>query len=380
MNKQKIYNFFEKPESLLAKFVQFLIVIFILISVSFVIIEYFFKAIYFQHEQFFIISEYIILAIFTIEYLLRLISSPESKWKFARKPLNIVDFVAIFPSYLELILPFVVNTTAIRSLRLIRILRFSRLLRTLKLFRYGRLLNKILKYNNTILQSITPVIILFIIIKSVIWGLEYAGLWSPNANLGELFAIIGFALGIILSQKIGVTYDKFIQIEETVVRIYSNLQSLILILNNVKGGLGTNVCKRWAKTFLEELNRKGNESQKLQQADQELHNAILQAEEKPAELAILYSDICNNAAFCLSKKVRLTPKPYDTLLHQATILYLLLIAIFIPGLTGLISVLVATYILYGMYNVTQDLDSIIGGEYDLININISELEQLANNK
>ena len=56
-------------------------------------------------------------------------------------------------------------------------------------------------------------------------------------------------------------------------------------------------------------------------------------------------------------------------------LYLALVAVFIPGATGMLSVLLATYMLYGMYNLTQDFDTIIGGEYDLINIDTSELEE-----
>lgn len=93
---------------------------------------------------------------------------------------------------------------------------------------------------------------------------------------------------------------------------------------------------------------------------------------------MLCGEITKDASFCLSKKTRITPKAYDTLLHQATMLYLLLIAIFIPGITGMISVIVATYILYGMYQLTQDLDSILGGEHNLINVDMSELIYLVN--
>ena len=56
-------------------------------------------------------------------------------------------------------------------------------------------------------------------------------------------------------------------------------------------------------------------------------------------------------------------------------LYLALAVVFIPGMAGMLSTLVATYTLYGMYYLTQDFDSIFGGEFDLININVSELEE-----
>ena len=117
----------------------------------------------------------------------------------------------------------------------------------------------------------------------------------------------------------------------------------------------------------------------INQANDELYSAIQQLESQPSEMAGQYLDICRDVAYALSKKARLTPKAYDVLLHQATVLYLILIAVFITGFAGLISVLVATYILYGMYNLTQDIDSIFGGEFNLISLDISELKHLAQN-
>ncbi len=374
--KQKIYNFFEKPKSLSAKFVQFLIFVFIILSVGLVSVEYFYVDIFEANKSLFLLLDYIILAAFTVEYLLRLFTAPK-KFKFAKRPLNIIDFLAVFPNYLEFIVVFSLNTTALRALRVVRLLRFSRLLRVLKLFKYGKLFKKVLRYQGTILESITQVIIMFIVGKSIIWLLESHGFWIENSNLGELFAIIGFALGIILAQKISSTYGKFLQVEESAVELYGILHSLSIILDKINPKSGTKVCKAWATAFLKNLKDPKASSHDIHSANLELYREIQKAEQAPAELAILHGDICKDAAFCLSKKVHLTPKPYDTLLHQSTMLYLLLITVFIPGFAGMLSVIVATYILYGMYNLTQDFDSIIGGEFDLINIDISELENFA---
>ena len=197
--------------------------------------------------------------------------------------------------------------------------------------------------------------------------------------MGELFAIIGFALGIILSQKIGVSYSKFIQVEEAAVRIYGSLSSLKLIMDKVRPGLGKEAIKNWVKVFLELLEDSKAQNYRLISANKELYDAVSELEQMPGEMATMYTNICQDADLCLSKKVRLTPKAYDTLLQQATILYLLLTAMFIPGFTGLISVLVASYILYGMYHLTEDIDSILGGDYNLVQIDISELKYLAKN-
>ncbi len=373
--QEKIHNFFENPKGFWAWLVQVVIIILIFLSVYIFFIEFFYLEIFDRYANLYNNINHIILAVFTVEYLLRLYTSPKIG-KFFIRPMNLVDFFAVFPNYLELFLNLAVDTTELRALRIIRILRFTRLFRAFKLFHYSSTLKNIFHYQNTILQSITPVIVAFAIIKGGIWALEHYGFWINNSSLSELFAIIGFALGIILSQKIGVSYGKFIQVEEAIIRIYGALSSLKLILNGVEDGLGNKIVKNWAAIFIQNLENPQTENLAIHTANAEMYLAVIKTEEKPGEMATMYTNICQDAALCLSKKSRLTPKAYDNLLQQATILYLTLTAIFIPGLTGLISVLVACYILYGMYHLTEDIDSILGGDYNLININLSELKYL----
>ena len=370
--KEKIYNFFENPKGFWAWFVQAVIFIFIILSVYIFVIEFFYVDIFHRHAKFYLDLNHIILGVFTVEYVLRFLTAPK-KGKFLIRPMNIVDFLAVFPNYLELFLHLVVDTT---ELRVLRLLRLTRLLRAFKLFHFAGAFKKIFRYQDTILQSITPVIVIFGALKAVAWVLEHYGFWIKDPNLGELFAIIGFALGIILSQKIGVSYGKFIQVEEAVVRIYGTLSSLKLILNQVKPDLGNVTVGNWAKEFLRLLEDPGANNYDIHKANQELYRVVSQTEDKPADVTNMYTSIVQDTALCLSKKFRLTPKAYDTLLQQATVLYLALIAVFIPGATGMISVLVACYILYGMYHLTEDIDSIIGGHYNLVNIDISELKSL----
>lgn len=377
--KEKIYNFFEHPNSKTAYAFQAIIVVAIFISVGIVVVEVFYHTIFTKYHDLILNINHAVLALFTVEYVLRLATAP-AKFAFVRKPMNVVDFLAIAPNYLEFVIHMFIDTTELRILRIIRLLRFMRMLRILKLFKYSSLLKKIFQFQNTILESIFPILVIFLLLKSTIWVLEYYHFWISNADLGNLFAIIGFALGIILSQKIGVSYDKFIQVEEASIRLYGTLRSLSLILDAKKKKIGTIAAKEWAHAFLVLLENAKADNFTIQKANTQLYKSILQIENTPSELAILHGDICRDAAFCLSKKVRLTPKAYDTLLHQATMLYLALITVFIPGITGVISVVTATYILYGMYHLTQDLDTITGGEFNLINIDLSELHYIAEEK
>lgn len=380
--RQRIHDFFEKPQTWPAWLVQCVILLLIVGSVVSVVIETAWADMYEAYRPVFKVFNYVVLGVFTVEYLVRLLTAP-SRWRFAFKPLSVVDFLAVFPNYLEFVVDFTINTTALRGVRLVRVLRFARMLRfsralrVLRFARYGMLFKKVLRFRNTIFEAITPVLVLFAAVKGVIWVLEHFGFWIQDANLGELFAIVGFALGIILSQKIGVSNDKFIQVEEAAVRLYGTLHSLSLILEGTTPGGGAEACREWAQTFLRHLEDPGSSNLAIHRANDRLYGVIKQAEDGPAELAVTHGDICRDAAFCLSKRARLTPKAYDTLLHQSTMLYLLLTAVFMPGLTGMVSVLLATYILYGMYQLTQDFDSILRGDFNLISIDISELRDFA---
>ena len=74
------------------------------------------------------VSEIIIVAIFTIEYLLRILVA-DRKLKFIFSFLGLIDLFAILPFY-------VASGIDLRSIRIIRLLRLFRPFRALKLFRY----------------------------------------------------------------------------------------------------------------------------------------------------------------------------------------------------------------------------------------------------
>lgn len=76
--------------------------------------------------------ELISIIIFTIEYILRVVSI--SKIKDILRPMMVIDFLAVFPYYLSFI---TVNTVFLRILRVVRILRIA------KLARYTTALEKI---------------------------------------------------------------------------------------------------------------------------------------------------------------------------------------------------------------------------------------------
>jgi len=107
------------------------IAVIILFSVLFIILESV-DSIYAQYKTFFATAEIFVVAIFTIEYFLRIYFS-EKKWRYILSPMGIIDLVSFLPFYLIGFLPFLFDFHQLRVLRVLRVLRLLRLFRILKI-------------------------------------------------------------------------------------------------------------------------------------------------------------------------------------------------------------------------------------------------------
>lgn len=91
---------------------------------------------YLKHQTFFDTSEMIVVALFTIEYIANIYVA-QSKTKYIFGPWGIIDFLAIAPSYLNII-----DLRAIKVFRVLRVLRFLRLMRMLRLLKLAKHVTK----------------------------------------------------------------------------------------------------------------------------------------------------------------------------------------------------------------------------------------------
>jgi len=130
------------------------------------------------HEEAFAWFETFSVVVFTIEYLLRVITCTGEeefrgallgRLKFISRPLSLVDLLAILPFYLPL-LPV--------DLRVLRLFRFARFLRVLKLGRYSEsmhTLRDVLRSKRSDLGvALSAIAILLLIASSLMYYVEHA--------------------------------------------------------------------------------------------------------------------------------------------------------------------------------------------------------------
>lgn len=109
--------------------------IIILISVGLIIVESI-EPFGIRYRNFFHISEWVVVSIFSTEYVIYIYLA-KNKRRYIFSFLGIVDLLAILPTYLGLLLPVFGGVSSLRALRVLRVIRLLRLFRILKLLRYS---------------------------------------------------------------------------------------------------------------------------------------------------------------------------------------------------------------------------------------------------
>ncbi|XP_076003620.1 potassium voltage-gated channel subfamily V member 2-like [Genypterus blacodes] len=257
--RRAIWNLMEKPfSSIKAKLMALASSLFVLISLVAMTLNTVEEMQYKTHtgqmsgKTYWEYVESMCIAFFTMEYLLRLVSTPDLK-AFSRSMLNTVDLIAILPLYLQLILEvfedkenYLKHEADIRAVgqvgklgQVLRIMRLMRIFRILKLARHSTGLRA---FGFTLRQCYQQVGCLFLFIAMGIFtfsamvytvehdmphtnftSIPHAWWWAavsistvgygdiyPETILGRLFAFICIAFGIILNGlPISILFNKF---------------------------------------------------------------------------------------------------------------------------------------------------------------------------
>ncbi|MFC0820459.1 ion transporter [Moraxella marmotae] len=122
--KHKIHILIEGTDTPAGKLFDILILLAIAVSVLIIMLDSV-QSVRLQYGRLFFTAEWIFTALFTVEYILRLYSSPNRR-HYATSFFGVVDLLALLPTYLSL---FFVGTHYLLVVRILRILRIFRVFR-----------------------------------------------------------------------------------------------------------------------------------------------------------------------------------------------------------------------------------------------------------
>jgi len=177
--RHRIYEILEvvRENDTIARYFQVFLIVLIVLNVLAVIMESV-RTLLLQYFTVFLIFEIFSVAVFTIEYILRLwvcTEKPEfrrpflGRLRYALTPVAIIDLVAVIPFYLPLLVPV--------DLRFLRILRLTRLFRALKLVRYSDafdFLSRALKREKYVIIIILLILtVMFIFASALMYHAEH---------------------------------------------------------------------------------------------------------------------------------------------------------------------------------------------------------------
>ncbi|MGM0598522.1 MAG: ion transporter [Candidatus Rifleibacteriota bacterium] len=164
----RLHEIIFESDTRAGKFFDLALVSCILISVSVTLLDSI-KEINLVYEKEFFYLDWFFTVIFTLEYLLRIyvVNRPFS---YIFSAYGMIDFFAIFPSYLSVLIP---NTRYFSVIRVLRVLRIFRILKLAHYLEEGELILKALKSSRRRIQVfVFSVFLLVIIIGSLIYVIE----------------------------------------------------------------------------------------------------------------------------------------------------------------------------------------------------------------
>lgn len=212
--KEKLYEIIFEADTRKGRFFDIVLLLVILFSIALVLLESI-PSVRYEYQQVLRILEWGVTGIFTAEYIIR-IWIVRRPWRYIFSFYGIIDFLAVVPTYLSLL---IVGT---QSFAVIRVLRLLRVFRILKLTRYttaGYTLRRAMwasreKISVFIFLVVTLVIIIGTVMylvegessgftsipRSIYWAIVTLttvgyGDISPATALGQFFASIVMLLG-----------------------------------------------------------------------------------------------------------------------------------------------------------------------------------------
>ncbi|MDD5770498.1 MAG: ion transporter [Candidatus Gracilibacteria bacterium] len=192
-DRNKYENFLEDRESKVGKFGNFVLDLFVVISIVVIILETINTLPILYKEELFL-ANLIISSVFFLDYLYRFFRAKD-KFIFLSSVLNIIDLMSFLPFFLSLVLSFFIYGDILKIFRIMRVFRVLRLIRNIPLT-FG-----FVKALKTYGDEYKAVFLLFSIIIFVVSVLVY----EIESPINPKFSSVGSSLwwGVVTAATVG---------------------------------------------------------------------------------------------------------------------------------------------------------------------------------
>jgi hypothetical protein len=351
--RDKIMQLLDDPTTRGGRIVSLTMLILIYLSVAQVIIEMRYHEFAVQHSQVFHALESLVLAVFTVELVLRLVFS-RRRAQYLRSFYGLIDVLAVAPGLAGLLLPIRSETAWLRVFRILRFARVSKAIRS------GSILGGIR-------GRLTPYLAMVLGLKGIMVALEGEPWWPEIGNLSVVISVVGFALAILLGTKLRIVSNRYYALEDAVCRIVGSLRDL-QANPDVRAR-----ARAWATRFEAVLTEPSAALvQEIRDETDEFERELEAAAIGGPNTAWFHRDV----EFVLHRALTRTPEVFDNFLRNITIAYTATVIIAIPGLTGFLSSILVTYVLGGVFLIIDDMDQPLDyGAESFIDISLDPLSR-----
>lgn len=251
---KRVYTIIEPAykDDLKSKIFDIFIMSLIVLNLIMVILESY-ETLEIKYEQFFKIFEACSVIIFTIEYILRLITADfkypqynalKSTIKYAKTPMALIDLLAILPFYLEIVF------VDLRFLRLFRLTRLNRFLRVIKFNRYTNSMKLlwvvIKKKKEELILTIFITSLMLLVASSIMYELE--NIKQPD-KFSNIIESLWWAIATLTTVGYGDVYPE--------TGSGKVLSGIIALLGIGLVALPTGII---SSSFMEEFNNRGDKN------------------------------------------------------------------------------------------------------------------------
>lgn len=355
MDESIVIQFLDKPKTTIGKAVAWGVLLLIYFTVISLVMERITPNFYQSYKIYFYVLEYFTVAVFSIEYLSRLIFS-KNRMKYITSFYGVIDALSVIPALFGIFLGHGINS------QLLRVFKIVRLVRLLKLVKLGNTVGGIA-------GQLLPFFAIVIAFKGIVVVLETQSWWSELQSLNIVIGVVGFTLAILLGTKLNVVNGRIYAIEDAVCRIVGSMRDM------QNQGIIRVELLAWSKALEKTL--KTSQKNKREVVSSMRHKTdVLEEHLEAASIggpntAGFHRDV----AYLLHRTTASTPAAYEKFLRYVVIGYILVVIFAVPGMTGFISSILIVYILGGMYILIDDMDNPLNYDEDsYITVRLDALE------